>query len=183
MDKNNRILGQLLNEYGTSGESSTTLYAAVANGSTQYLNGLSIKINRSNVASYSVGNAGNFRSAIGAAASSDRRLKSNIIHKKKKATEFIEELQPVEYDINGKHEIGIIAQDVYEADKWNTKMAFETVEGIDGLDDWEKMPDGSPTWKLDYERIIPALVAALQQSNKKIEELESRIETLESKIN
>lgn len=107
-------------------------------------------------------------------SSSDRRLKSNIEPLSlEDATEFIESLEPCSYDINGEHQIGLIAQDVHEVDPWKTKMAYAT-DGSDGegLADWEKMPDGSPTWKLDYERLIPALVAALQDANRRISELE-----------
>lgn len=127
---------------------------------------------------YSVTTPANFRSAIGAAASSDRRLKTDIIPLKDDAVQFVKELKPYVYTINNQRQIGFIAQDVHASDKWNTKMAFETREGVDGLDDWEKMPDGSPTWKLDYIRIIPALTATIQNCMERIEELENTISEL-----
>ena len=131
---------------------------------------------------YYVADAANFRSAIGAAASSDRRLKSDISTLGEDAVEFIDALEPCVYTINGERQVGLIAQDVYEADTWGTRMAFETKEGVDGLDDWEKMKDGSPTWKLDYIRIIPPLVATVKSQARRIEELEDKVSRLEKLI-
>ena len=41
--------------------------------------------------------------------------------------------------------------------------------------------DDDATMQMDYGRITPILVSALQDAHKKIEELESRIEAMESK--
>ncbi len=138
-------------------------------------NYLSVITAKDGTRSYSVGNAAHFRSAIGAAASSDRRLKSDLKPIKEQSVDFIKAITPYSYIINYERQIGLIAQDVHEADVWGTKMAFETQKDIDGLDDWEKMPDGTPTWKLDYVRIIPALVGALQVALDRIEELEKKL--------
>ena len=93
------------------------------------------------------------------------------------AIEFIDSLTAYQYDIGEgrwyRHEVGIIAQDVSAADPWKTTMAFETRKGLDGLDDWEKMSDDSPTWKLDYIRLIPPLITTVQKLTKRIEELEA----------
>lgn len=48
--------------------------------------------------------------------------------------------------------------------------------------DWEKMEDGSPTWKLDYIRIIPPLVATVKSQAKRIEELEDNVSRLEKLV-
>jgi len=41
-------------------------------------------------------------------------------------------------------------------------------------------PDGEEMMTMDYGRITPVLVAALQDAHKKIKELENRLNTLES---
>ena len=139
-----------------------------------------IAMDRSSNITYAVSATAAFRSAIGAAASSDRRLKSDISPLGKDAVEFVRKLEPSVYTINGERQVGLVAQDVHDADPWDTNMAFETQEGLDGLDDWEKMEDGSPTWKLDYVRLIAPTIAALQDALDRIEELEARVAELES---
>jgi hypothetical protein len=61
-------------------------------------------------------------------------------------------------------------------------MAFETDEEIDGLDDWEKMEDGSPTWKLDYIRLLPPTIRTLQKALDRIETLEKEVTSLKQKL-
>lgn len=143
-------------------------------------NGFGIGLDSSGNATYRISNGANFRSAIGAAASSDRRLKTNLTPLGEEAVEFINSLTAYQYDIGEdmwrRHEVGVIAQDVSAADPWHTKMAFQTKEGLDGLDDWEKMKDNSPTWKLDYVRLIPPLITTVQKLTKRIEELEKLID-------
>ena len=141
-----------------------------------------MKVSAAGVVTYSINTPANFRSAIGAAASSDRRLKSGIEPLGEDAVEFINALEPSVYTINGERQVGLIAQDVHEADPWDTRMAFETQDGLDGLDDWERMDDGSPTWKLDYIRIIPPLVAAVQSANRRIESLEAEVAELRALV-
>lgn len=183
-DKNGNLACYHEMQMATDKTISNNVVVARKINNTLHYNFIDVKITPTGNKTYSVGDATNFRSAIGAAAaSSDRRLKSNIKLLNQDAVKFISKLEPCVYTINGERQVGLIAQDVHDADTWGTRMAFETVEGIDGLDDWEKMPDGSPTWKLDYIRIIPPLVTTVQEQNKKIKELESRIEFLESKTN
>ena len=176
-DMNNTRASQFGCEYRSDGTIGTGMWSYKGS----YMNWIVAYINQNNVASYSIANAANFRSAIGAAASSDRRLKKDIKPLGREAVEFVKELKPASYVINGEKQIGFIAQDVHESDRWGTRMAFETQEGLDGLDEWEKMPDGSPTWKLDYIRIIPALAAALKSSMEKIEKLEDELFKLKLK--
>ena len=145
-------------------------------------NHIIIMIDSSGNSTYAVSNAANFRSAIGAAASSDRRLKTNLTPLGEEAVKFINSLTAYQYDIGEdmwrRHEVGVIAQDVNAADPWHTKMAFQTEDGLDGLDDWEKMRDGSSTWKLDYIRLIPPLITTVQSQAKRIERLEKIIAQL-----
>ena len=139
-----------------------------------------IDLKKDGTVAYSVPYTANFRSAIGAAASSDRRLKHDITPLGEEAVQFVKDLEPCVYIINGEHQVGFIAQDVAESDPWNTSMAFETKEGLDGLDDWERMPDGSATWKLDYIRTIPPIAAALKKAMERIDQLEARVAELET---
>ena len=181
-DKNGRFSSYLQTVYQTDGSVETQIGARCYN-SGNITNMISMRAYRNGTYTYYVTDKDKFRSAISAAAaSSDRRLKSDILPLGEDAVEFVESLKPFVYTINGKREVGLIAQDVYESDKWGTRMAFETVEGVDGLDDWEKMDDGSPTWKLEYIRIIPPLVSAVQSANKRIESLESEIALLKAEI-
>lgn len=182
LDKSNRIVARMESVTNSNGSNGFNLYARNYDTSgTQTLQGgiAGYIAKDATTMTYNVTTPANFRSAIGAAASSDRRLKSDIVPLGKDAVQFIKDMKPCVYTINGEKQIGFIAQDVHEADKWNTKMAFETQEGIDGLDDWEIMPDGSPTWKLDYIRIIPALTAALQDAMARIDELETALKEKE----
>lgn len=141
--------------------------------------GISMHMAKNGTFTYNVSDAANFRSAIGAAASSDRRLKSDITPLGEDAVQFVMDLEPCVYTINGERQVGFIAQDIADSDPWGTCMAFETEEGLDGLDDWEKMPDGSATWKLDYIRTIPPIAAALKQAMERIDQLEARVAELE----
>lgn len=153
-----------------------------ATNGTQHTNSFTIRVTRDGVGSYSITNPAAFRSAIGAAASSDRRLKTDIRELDDDAVEFVKSLKPSVYTINGERQVGLIAQDVFASDKWGTRMAFQTEDGIDGLDDWEKLGDGIPTWKLDYIRLLPPTIKALQKSMITIDSLKARIDALEQLV-
>ena len=180
LDKDGELVGQLRMINRNGGKMSFRLGVFTENTSNATVsNTIEIQVAKDGTRTYYVDDAAAFRSAIGAAASSDRRLKSGIEPLGADAVEFVDSLKPCVYEINGERQVGLIAQDVHAADKWGTRMAFETRDGIDGLDDWERMPDGSPTWKLDYIRIIPPMVAVLQDATRRIAELEARVAQLE----
>lgn len=153
-----------------------------SNSGADVYNALIIRANRDGSATYSCTNAANFRAAIGAAASSDRRLKTDLKPLGDDAVEFVRALKSYSYLINGERQVGLIAQDVHEADKWGTRMTFETEDGVDGLDDWERLGDGIPTWKLDYIRLLPPTITALQKAMERIDVLEQKIADLEGRI-
>ena len=178
-DGSNRILSRFECVCNTDGSKRGYWYVRQynASGTNTAQKGIGMKIPwGSTTVTYDVADIANFRSAIGAAASSDRRLKTNLTPLGEEAVEFINSLIAYQYDIGEdmwrRHEVGVIAQDVSAADPWHTKMAFQTEEGLDGLDDWEKMKDDSPTWKLDYVRLIPPLITTIQKLTKRVEELE-----------
>ena len=116
-------------------------------------------------------------------ASSDRRLKENIV-KTPYGLEEVLKLNPVTYRFksNGLNQIGFIAQEVLP-------LLPEVVTGTEG--DIEK----GETLGITYSSLIPVLTKAIQEQQKIIEELKSdstkqkemiellikRIESLEKK--
>jgi hypothetical protein len=98
---------------------------------------------------------------------SDRRLKENI-NAIEDGTSKIMAMKPVthtwiaEPDKPAVH--GFIAQEMQE-------VVPEAVHGEDG---------GEEMMSMDYGRITPVIVAALQEANRKIAELETRIKELEA---
>jgi hypothetical protein len=98
---------------------------------------------------------------------SDVRLKTNI-KKIENAIDTIKMVEPVEYlfieDSEGTSH-GFIAQDLYEV--------YEKPVYVGGED-----PREDP-WSIDYSKMVPIITAALKESITKIEELESRMRTIE----
>ncbi len=98
---------------------------------------------------------------------SDIRLKQDI--EPLKATDKLMDMNPVSYawraDPDGPRSMGFIAQEMKEV----------MPEAVSIGNDDEGM------MSMDYGRITPILVSALQDAHKKIEELESRIAAMESK--
>jgi len=98
---------------------------------------------------------------------SDIRLKQDI--EPLEATDKLMDMNPVSYawkaDPDGPRSMGFIAQEMKEI----------VPDAVFGDDSEEKM------MSMDYGRITPVLVSALQDAHKKIEELESRIAAMESK--
>ena len=98
---------------------------------------------------------------------SDRRLKTDI-EPIADATDKLMQMQPVthkwiaEPDADAVH--GFIAQDMQQ-------IVPEAVSGEDG---------GEEMMSMDYGRITPVLVAALQDAHRKIEELEQRLSEMEN---
>jgi len=99
---------------------------------------------------------------------SDARLKTDI-QPIKDGTEKIMAMNPVTHKWKAEPEKdavhGFIAQEMID-------IVPESVSGT---------PDGEDMMSMDYGRITPVLVAALQDAHKKIEQLEARIATLEEK--
>ncbi len=98
--------------------------------------------------------------------SSDKRLKDNI-DTLQNGTELLKEMRPVTFNwkSDGSSDTGFIAQEML-------KVMPTAVNPGETEDDMMSM---------DYGRITPIIVAALQEANKKIEELQNRIEELEAK--
>ena len=101
---------------------------------------------------------------------SDRRTKNNIEYISNDISSIINQLKPVKFEFKtnpGKTRHGFIAQDVLE-------IKPDLVLG-----DGDKE---NGTYGLDYDGILALTVKALQESNKKIFELETMIKELQNKI-
>ena len=109
--------------------------------------------------------------------SSDYRIKKNIVDLSS-TDNIIKQLRPVEFemtleegtDFDGVKHVGFLAHEVQEAGV--TDCVSGTKDQVD--------EDGEPVIQgMDYGRLTPYLVKSLQDALAKIEELETRIQTLE----
>jgi hypothetical protein len=98
--------------------------------------------------------------------SSDRRMKENI-EDASPQLEVINNIQVREFDwkINGHHEVGLIAQELND-------LIPNVV--LEGGDDVSELP-----WGVDYGKLTPYLIKAIQEQQTIIDDLKTRIETLE----
>jgi hypothetical protein len=87
---------------------------------------------------------------------SDERLKDNIVDSPYGLAEVMQ-LRSVAYDMNGKHEIGLLAQNVEQ------HMPEYVTTDADG------------TKKLDYAKMVSTLVKTVQEQQAQIEELKARL--------
>lgn len=102
--------------------------------------------------------------------SSDRRLKDHIEYLSDDAVEFVRELKPALFAMksNGKRRLGFYAQDIQtaEPDGWMTDTVSEEAMS-------DEMPD---LLTLDYSALIAPLVAYAQSLERRIEQLEARLD-------
>ena len=101
---------------------------------------------------------------------SDRRLKEHIAYLDDDACEFVRRLKPALFVKDGDRHLGFYAQDVDEADTWDTVMVEP--QHTDESKDFDPLT-------LEYTALIAPLVAYCQHLEKRIGELEDRIESLE----
>jgi hypothetical protein len=97
---------------------------------------------------------------------SDERLKENIVDASSKL-ELVKDIQVREFDWkkDGRHQVGFIAQEL-------NNLVPEAV--TEGGEDVTENP-----WGVDYGKLTPYLIKAVQEQQTIIEDLKSRIETLE----
>jgi hypothetical protein len=128
-------------------------------------NGLHFRVRHSNA---DVGSIQSSTTGTTYATTSDRRLKDNI-ETITDGTDKLMAMNPVTHGWKADPEAdtvhGFIAQEMQE-------IVPEAVSGD---------PEGEEMMSMDYGRITPVIVAALQEANKKIMELENRINELEAK--
>ena len=98
--------------------------------------------------------------------SSDERLKENIVNASSQL-DTIKNIKVREFDwkVNGYHEVGMIAQELH------TVIPSVVQKGGDDINE--------EVWGVDYGKLTPYLVKAVQEQQTIIEDLKSRIETLE----
>lgn len=120
--------------------------------------------------------------------SSDRKLKTDIAPIDK-ATAFLMSLEPVQYRMkDGKRiHFGFIAQDVAAAAAENNMgdLSMYKAAVIGGEEEQyysPDVPDEQLSWGLDYSQIIAPLVQTVQEQQKRIESLETRLAALEKMI-
>jgi hypothetical protein len=99
--------------------------------------------------------------------SSDERLKKNIVDASSQLN-TIKNIKVREFDwkVNNYHEVGMIAQEL------NTIVPSVVQEGGDDI--------AEEPWTVDYAKLTPYLIKAIQEQQTIIEDLKTRIETLES---
>jgi hypothetical protein len=118
-------------------------------------------------------------SSVTYSTSSDYRLKENVVPMEN-GLERIQKLKPVKFNwkLDGEESEGFLAHEVQEAG-WD--------DGLTGSKDDNLIEDGQQTYQgMDYGRITPLLVKAIQEQQAQIEiqntlitNLTARIETLE----
>jgi hypothetical protein len=104
--------------------------------------------------------------------SSDIRLKKDITGSPD-ATPVVDTIRIVSHGwINDEAQVkyGIVAQELYQAVPDAVRV------GDDGA-------DVKKTWGVDYSKLVPILVKALQESNQRIETLETEVQALKGGIN
>lgn len=119
---------------------------------------------------------------------SDRKLKTNLRPVSKKATTQLMQLQVTSFEyLNGKNNIrlpegrqtGLIAQDV---EKQFPELVHEVVQPApspEELEEGAEVVDAVTFKAVDYTRLIPYLVKAIQEQQEEIESLKERLEVLE----
>ena len=115
-------------------------------------------------------------------ASSDYRLKENVVDLEN-ATSRINSLRPVNFDWieSGENSDGFIAHEAQSIVPYAVEGTHnEVYTAENSLEEQEDLL-GTPKYQaMDYGKLTPLLVKALQEANAKIEALETRIETLEN---
>jgi len=112
-------------------------------------------------------------SSVTYSTSSDYRLKENVVPMEN-GLERIQKLKPVKFNwkLDGEESEGFLAHEVQEAG-WD--------DGITGSKDDNLIEEGQQTYQgMDYGRITPLLVKAIQEQQTIIDDLKTRIETLEN---
>lgn len=158
------VNGTSATTYFAATNTSTTANAPVMYANRQNVNGNVINFRRANT---DVGNVSVTTSGTTYNTTSDRRLKTDI-QPIADATDKLMQMQPVTHkwiaEPDGDAVHGFIAQDMQQ-------ICPEAVSGEDG---------GEEMMSMDYGRITPVLVAALQDAHRKIEQLEQRIVEMEN---
>jgi len=115
-------------------------------------------------------------------AASDYRLKENVVELEN-ATSRLNSLRPVNFDWieSGENSDGFIAHEAQSIVPYAVAGNKDEVYTADNSLEEQEDLLGSPKYQaMDYGKLTPLLVKALQESNAEIEALKARIETLEN---
>ena len=115
-------------------------------------------------------------------ATSDYRLKENVVDIEN-ATSRINSLRPVNFDWieSGENSEGFIAHEAQSIVPYAVEGTHNEVYTEENSLEEQADLLGTPKYQaIDYGKLTPLLVKALQEANAKIESLETRIETLEN---
>lgn len=113
---------------------------------------------------------------------SDYRLKENVVDLPN-ATTRLNALRPVSFDWieTGENSEGFLAHEVQEQVPYAVQGTHNEVYTEEGVGEEQADLVGEPKYQqVDYGKLTPLLVKALQESNAEIEALKARIETLEN---
>ena len=105
---------------------------------------------------------------------SDRRLKEHHAYLGEDAAAFVRKLRPALFTKDGERHLGFYAQDVQEADAWDTATVTET-EAVDESLDFNPL-------QLDYTALIAPLVAYAQQLEKRIDQQQAQMDALAARL-
>ena len=97
---------------------------------------------------------------------SDKRLKEHLEYLGEDAVEFIRKLQPALYVKDGTKQLGFYAQDVQDADEWETSMV--TSNHVNDRLDFDPL-------SLEYTSLIAPLTAYAQALEARVAQLEQRL--------
>ena len=148
------------NRTGVSG-----VYFAIGNGSSN-----SNRKNAFTVLSNGSAYINGTTSANGTAVTSDVRVKDQIkVLDKNEAVNLIKQLKPSSYLKQGKKELGFIAQEIENLDKYGDYLVNKDNSGLFDYNDFRL---------LDYQGLIAPTVSALQAALERIEKLEKEISIL-----
>ena len=159
--------GGIVGFFDTDGSvaSSNLIQLLAFSGDTDATGGQFIRFSDSNSTMGSVSAASG--TTVSYNTSSDRRMKENIVDASSQL-DVINNIQIREFDWikNGHHEVGVIAQELNE-------VIPNVVQ--EGGEDVNEEP-----WGVDYGKLTPYLIKAMQEQQTIINDLKTRIETLES---
>lgn len=183
VDSEDQALGYLFTQMNATGSLHTqwAVYNTKTDG-TAVSNVIRMVIAKNGSQTYFVSNAANFRSAIGAAASSSREYKENIEPITEEEAKKILRVPIYSYDYKDnfggdKNQYGTIAEELLDIIPYAVNVPEEYVERFD--------PENKTNQALitiDYWKLIPHLIKMIQIQDRRIQELESKLSELEAKI-
>lgn len=178
-DKNKKRFGYIQYGVRTSGGTDASLRAVnfPAGGTTEYTNSLTLVTSKAGAYTYSVTNATNFRTAIGAAAASSIKTKENISDLTEDEALKLLEIRPVSFDykqgfdIDNKYErnYGVIAEETLDI--------IPSVVNVPTTEGWEFDETKGTNQELitvDYAKFVPYLIKLVQMQQQEIDELKKR---------